>query len=1056
MKQKLREFIENCLKIKVHDKSATQIPLKGKWQQFNYYASFGKGAFAYVPWLGFFAFNQVVTKGIYPVILYNTKANNLNFEVCYGISATSAPDVYWNVKYTQNLQHSNTPKYTQSFVKKSYTINTIEDFEINADDIIQQINSILNDFNEQFSSNDSEEQLLESLILQYASFKNSAEYDEQYKWDYASKHKNEFDNLDDFENKINGLGNYNFRPYFLQRTGQNHLMEPYNIETFKSSLKILLDESVDLEQRINKFLENLRNLLKNDEHWNNKDMMPDETDASYFLFTNDYTKYLLFNPKTAFNNFAKRFNLSDLLDKNDRVKRYIKIQDYCNNILLPKMNRILNKTHTLLDAQDFIRYVDNINSVENLRTELLEYYTDLNFIIDDTPNDYTAIKREKNIAEVHRVNSKNTKFRVIINYDKLPENMRDNCKRVPDSYGWTLNGECWVTSRNSLDDVIRKIDSTLGNFVENNYENHKEIDKMNIPLNQILYGPPGTGKTYNTIIEAMKILTFEGLFRDWYIKVYCQNNKVDSKEKTLNDYIKYLTKINEEFLKNDNIFRYHDLSKFVKTKSYIINSKYITEDPTKNNKNSYYQHGLKRYEEFLEWLTYDKIKEKYAEYKSLGQIEFVTFHQSYSYEEFVEGIKPDLNSDDLKYILNKGSFRTICDSAKDLQKAKQTYKFNYNNLSLYKILMPYNDLFEYCIENDCVAIGWGEDVNIENCNSEKDLSSAIPENYEHRKQCISQLNMFKLWIDKDLKEGKDVIAIIPGSMNTIKGIAKITGDYSYNTEIENGQQQRKAEWLKKNINIPSDYIYSSKFVSPTITGMFKDKINEDNLMKLLNNESEQKSKNAVLIIDEINRGNISKIFGELITLIEDDKRENLSVKLPYSQESFTVPKNLYIIGTMNTSDRSIASIDIALRRRFKFKEIMPIVDLVADFGCNFKDCFELLNKRISVLLDRDHQIGHSYFINDKHQNDGINELKNIWFDSILPLLNEYFYGDWEKLQALLGQATNDNTSFVKKIEKISFANIYSCDESENYDFTPETECNFVLAMQNAFGNKFEV
>ena len=506
MKQKLREFIENCLKIKVHDESATQIPLKGKWQQFNYYASFGKGAFAYVPWFGFFAFNQVVTKGIYPVILYNTKANNLNFEVCYGISATSAPDVYWNVKYTQNLQHSNTPKYTQSFVKKPYTINSIEDFEINADDIIQQINSILNDFNEQFSSDDSEEQLLESLILQYASFKNSAEYDEQYKWDYASKHKNEFDNLDDFENKINGLGNYNFRPYFLQRTGQNHLMEPYNIETFKSSLKILLDESVDLELRINKFLENLRNLLKNDEHWNNKDMMPDETDASYFLFTNDYTKYLLFNPKTAFNNFAKKFNLSDLLDKNDRVKRYIKIQDYCNNVLLPKMNSILNKTHTLLDAQDFIRYVDNINSVENLRTELLEYYTNLNFTIDDTPNDYTAIKNEKNIAEVHRVNSKNTKFRVIINYDKLPEIMRDNCKRVPDSYGWTLNGECWVTSRNSLDDIIRKIDSTLGNFVENNYENHKEIDKMNIPLNQILYGPPGTGKTYNTVLKAMSII----------------------------------------------------------------------------------------------------------------------------------------------------------------------------------------------------------------------------------------------------------------------------------------------------------------------------------------------------------------------------------------------------------------------------------------------------------------------------------------------------------------------------------------------------------------------
>lgn len=1034
MKQKLREFIENCLKIKVHDKSATQIPLKGKWQQFNYYASFGKGAFAYVPWLGFFAFNQVVTKGIYPVILYNTKANNLNFEVCYGISATSAPDVYWNVKYTQNLQHSNTPKYTQSFVKKSYTINTIEDFEINADDIIQQINSILNDFNEQFSSNDSEEQLLESLILQYASFKNSAEYDEQYKWDYASKHKNEFDNLDDFENKINGLGNYNFRPYFLQRTGQNHLMEPYNIETFKSSLKILLDESVDLEQRINKFLENLRNLLKNDEHWNNKDMMPDETDASYFLFTNDYTKYLLFNPKTAFNNFAKRFNLSDLLDKNDRVKRYIKIQDYCNNILLPKMNRILNKTHTLLDAQDFIRYVDNINSVENLRTELLEYYTDLNFIIDDTPNDYTAIKREKNIAEVHRVNSKNTKFRVIINYDKLPENMRDNCKRVPDSYGWTLNGECWVTSRNSLDDVIRKIDSTLGNFVENNYENHKEIDKMNIPLNQILYGPPGTGKTYNTIIEAMKILTFEGLFRDWYIKVYCQNNKVDSKEKTLNDYIKYLTKINEEFLKNDNIFRYHDLSKFVKTKSYIINSKYITEDPTKNNKNSYYQHGLKRYEEFLEWLTYDKIKEKYAEYKSLGQIEFVTFHQSYSYEEFVEGIKPYLDSEswdepveNLTYQGTNGLFKTI------------------SNLALFERLNITNQEQEAVTDFKHVKNLFIEEYEIGSTLKTKTKETEFRiDKYTDKSVRITPINgkctysiTFKYLeeaFSKDMKTQYEIAKI--------NGVASGLSCYYYSI-YEKLLEIKKSN--NKNLN------QNKKLTNNEKLQLVKDYY--DGKITLKNND---KSKPYVLIIDEINRGNISKIFGELITLIEEDKRENLTVTLPYSKELFTVPKNLYILGTMNTSDRSIASIDIALRRRFKFKELMPKSNMVSDFKCKFKDCFELLNKRISVLLDRDHQIGHSYFINDKHQNDGINELKNIWFDSILPLLNEYFYGDWEKLQALLGQAKNDNTSFIKKIEKISFANSYSCDESENYDFTSESECNFEFAMKNAFGNNFEV
>lgn len=949
MKQKLREFIENCLKIKVQDESATQIPLKGKWQQFNYYASFGKGAYAYVPWLGFFAFNQVVTKGIYPVILYNTKANNLNFEVCYGISATSAPDVYWNVKYTQNLQHSNTPKYTQSFVKKSYTINTIEDFEINADDIIQQINSILNDFNEQFSSNDSEEQLLESLILQYASFKNSAEYDEQYKWDYASKHKNEFDNLDDFENKINGLGNYNFRPYFLQRTGQNHLMEPYNIETFKPSLKILLDESVDLEQRINKFLENLRNLLKNDEHWNNKNMMPNETDASYFLFTNDYTKYLLFNPKTAFNNFAKRFNLSDLLDKNDRVKRYIKIQDYCNNILLPKMNRILNKTHTLLDAQDFIRYVDNINSVENLRTELLEYYTDLNFIIDDTPNDYTAIKSEKNIAEVHRVNSKNTKFRVIINYDKLPENMRDNCKRVPDSYGWTLNGECWVTSRNSLDDVIRKIDSTLGNFVENNYENHKEIDKMNIPLNQILYGPPGTGKTYNTVLKAMSII-----------------NNTDYKD------------VSEE--------------------------------------------------------QYFTLKTRFDELKQAGQIEFVTFHQSYSYEEFVEGIKPyipewgTIDNADVKYIGENGIFKEICKNARQIKTDKTSHKIDFSKTRIFKMSLGANweneteDIYNYCLTNNVVALGWGDDKDFSSCNTSEEFRNL------DSTWGAKAVEIFKNWI----RVG-DIILISNGNSN-IKAIAQITGEYEYHNDREIRYCQfRNVNWLYNGDDIPVAKFYDKKLSQQAIYGFYnKDKEGKDDYNSSINtnvlneiitgNINSAEEKPYILIIDEINRGDVSKIFGELITLIEEDKRignkYQMKTILPYSKESFGVPNNLYIIGTMNTADRSIALLDTALRRRFDFEEIMPRPELFGGKvveGINLQTLLTRINERITNKYDRDHQIGHSYLmgVNTKEQ------LERAYKNRILPLLNEYFYNESKTVAEILNCSEDElkTSDFISILDK---------------------------------------
>ncbi len=212
--------------------------------------------------------------------------------------------------------------------------------------------------------------------------------------------------------------------------------------------------------------------------------------------------------------------------------------------------------------------------------------------------------------------------------------------------------------------------------------------------------------------------------------------------------------------------------------------------------------------------------------------------------------------------------------------------------------------------------------------------------------------------------------------------------------------------------------------------------------------------NYVLVVDEINRGNISKIFGELITLIEEDKRignkHELKLTLPYSKESFGIPNNLYIIGTMNTSDRSIASVDIALRRRFKFIEMMPKSKLVADISIkddnSFKDIFEALNEKITILLDRDHQIGHSYFMQNKIKS--IDDLKNIWFDEILPLLNEYFYNDWDKLQALLGEASKSNDSFITiKETKLPF---YQYDiEDKVYNFVDKeniSDNNFKLAL----------
>ena len=192
-------------------------------------------------------------------------------------------------------------------------------------------------------------------------------------------------------------------------------------------------------------------------------------------------------------------------------------------------------------------------------------------------------------------------------------------------------------------------------------------------------------------------------------------------------------------------------------------------------------------------------------------------------------------------------------------------------------------------------------------------------------------------------------------------------------------------------------------------------------------------KNYVLIIDEINRGNISKIFGELITLLEPTKRlgesEELKIRLPYSGEEFGVPKNLYILGTMNTADRSIALLDIALRRRFNFIEMPPRYELlnlinIETIGTeskntenretiNLKKLLEAINTRIEFLLDKDHLIGHSYFINIKTFED----LKEVFRNSIIPLLQEYFYDDFEKIKFVLnGEKSN---FIVKKVESNS-------------------------------------
>ena len=284
-----------------------------------------------------------------------------------------------------------------------------------------------------------------------------------------------------------------------------------------------------------------------------------------------------------------------------------------------------------------------------------------------------------------------------------------------------------------------------------------------------------------------------------------------------------------------------------------------------------------------------------------------------------------------------------------------------------------------------------------------------------------------------IKKDKSIIDMIEDKTKNINNIVK--------EEIFNNFNDLKEQGQIEFVTFHQSYSYEDFFegIRPTLAtkGTEVKENNEDNkdlkytihsgiFKKICERAIKYPDKNYVLIIDEINRGNISKIFGELITLLEPTKRlgeaEELKIRLPYSGEEFGVPKNLYILGTMNTADRSIALLDIALRRRFNFIEMPPRYNLLKPINTetneiNLQELLKAINTRIELLLDKDHLIGHSYFV----KVEILDDLKEVFKNSIIPLLQEYFYDDFEKIKFVLNikddEDNKDNNSIIRK-EKI--------------------------------------
>ena len=401
----------------------------------------------------------------------------------------------------------------------------------------------------------------------------------------------------------------------------------------------------------------------------------------------------------------------------------------------------------------------------------------------------------------------------------------------------------------------------------------------------------------------------------------------------------------------------------------------------------------------------EEIVSRYNQLKTEKRIAFTTFHQSLDYEDWIEGLRAVVNeASQVTYEIENGVFKRLCEAAERSKLEGNQYGIN-SESDVWKVSLKRtgdNDVRKDCMENGYIRIGWdeyGDEISDETDGSSRNDKGKT---------------ILNAYINK-MKVGDIVMSCY--SSKEIDAIGVITGDYRYDESLPAYKRIRPVHWLikgkRENIvetNDGKEMVESTVYRLKSISIGDVEAILEKHGVFI---DQEKDDKPYVMVIDELNRGNVSKVFGELITLLEADKRKGRinaeSVVLPYSKKAFHIPNNVYLIATMNTADRSLGSLDYAIRRRFAFIAEKPFGLEVEGFD---EDLFEKVSSLFVKNFDEykesgwdltmklepadtlseeykpeDVWIGHSYFL--MQDEEGEDNTSNRLLYEIIPLLEEY-------------------------------------------------------------------